>query len=436
VSAAPADELDPGRELYDPTVQALDATEVAARADAGLRETWARAWELPFYAERYAAAGLSAGEMPPLHEIPRVTKADHRADEAAHPPFGRHRAVTLDHARRVGVSTGTTGTPTYILYGPRDLDAMVRVSMRNNWRLGLRSGDRFTHSWPQYLYPTSAHGGRPYLDLGILEIPVGPPFSPESAAEHLRVWEHLRPTGFMMTASQFQTYEKVGDDVGIDFAALLEGSLLVYLDLACQFDAPRRRIEEAYGVRLHNLSGASEIPAFSVNDSRYHRGFQAAGDHVVIEVVDPVTGKEVPHGERGHLVVSSFGLDACYLRYDLEDVVVRPAPDGPAADDPTGETGPRYFLVGRGADAVRVDGREALFPLDVQLALDDHGAPEFQLVPDADTSMLRVRVEHDGSGDIVGALLTERLGVRVDVEAVAPGTLPRAAFKPRRIAVS
>jgi len=419
---------DGGRELWDPAVQALDAATVAARAMAGLRDTWARMWDLPFYAERYVAAGFTRGEMPPLGEIPRVTKADHRADEAAHPPFGRHRAVGIDDALRIGVSTGTTGTPTFIFYGPRDLDAMVRVSVRNNWRLGLRAGDRFTHSWPQYLYPTSAHGGRPYLELGVVEIPVGPPFSPEVAAEHLHVWEQLRPTGFMMTASQFQTYEKVGEEVGIDFAQLLEGHLLVYLDLACQFESPRRRIEDAYGVRLHNLSGASEVPAFSVNDSRFHHGFQAAGDHVYLEVCDPVTGDPVPDGEPGHLVVSTFGLDACHLRYDIEDFVVR------STDiDPTGETGPRYVLIGRGADAVTVGGRR-VFPLDVQLALDAHGAPEFQLVHGEDDAMLRVRVEHEGDGAGIAAVLEQQLAVPVSVEIVGTGSLPRAAFKPRRIA--
>ncbi len=236
-----------------------------------------------------------------------------------------------------------------------------------------------------------------------------------------------------MTASQFQTYEKVGDEIGIDFAKLVEGHLLVYLDLACQFDEPRRRIEDAYGVRLHNLSGASEVPAFSVNDSKYHCGFQAAGDHVVIEVCDPVTGAPVAEGERGHLVVSTFGLDTCHLRYDVEDFVVRVTDD-----DPTGEHGDRYRLIGRGADAVLVDGR-MVFPLDVQLALDDsgvrgRGAPEFQLVHGGDESALRVRVEHEGDGTALAAVLSERLGVAAEVETLEPGSLPRAAFKPRRIA--
>jgi phenylacetate-CoA ligase len=419
---------DQDRELWDPDCQARQEAAVAAAVADGLAAEWDRVWDVPvpFYRDRFEAAGFGRAEMPPFAEIPRTAKPDHRADEAAHPPFGRHRAVTLERARRLGVSSGTTGKPTFIFYGARDLDAMVRVGTRNNWRLGLRPGMRFTHSWPQYLYPTAAHGGKPYLELGVVEIAVGPPFSPEAAAEHLRLWEVLAPDGFMMTGSQLRTYEEAGAGIGVDFAALIEGKVLVYLDAACQFDEPRRRMEAAYGVRLHNLSGASEVPAFSVNDCRHHTGFHAAGDHVVIEVCDPVTGVPVPDGQRGTLVVSTYGLDALYLRYDVEDYAVRAS--GPC---PCGETGPRYVLLGRAADAVTVAGR-TLLPLDVQLALDDQGAPEFQLVP-GDETRLRVRVESEGAGDPT-AVLSERLDVPVEVEALAPGTLPRAAFKPRRVA--
>ena len=136
----PHPRTDPERELFDPSIQALDPVELERRRAEGLRNTWDRMWELPFYAELWGAAGLSRADMPPLSEIPRTTKSAHRVDEAAHPPFGRHRTVGLDDARRLGVSTGTTGAPTFIFYGPRDLDAMVEIGKRNNWRLGMPRG--------------------------------------------------------------------------------------------------------------------------------------------------------------------------------------------------------------------------------------------------------------------------------------------------------
>ena len=301
------------------------------------------------------------------------------------------------------------------------------------WRHGVRAGDRFTHSWPQGIYPTNVTGGRSYLTIGALEIAVGPPFTPDMAAEHLRLWQLLRPTAFMMTGAQLRTYEEAAAATGTDLAALLDGAILVFLEAACQFERPRQRVEAAYGVRIRNTGGASEIPGFATTDCPAHTGLHVAGDHFVVQACDPETGREVADGERGTLVVSAFGIDALFLRYDLQDIVV--VSRGTCE---CGETGPRYTLLGRRADAVDVDGR-MLLPLDVQLALEDvdaHGAPEFQLVPDGDPARLCLRVEaDDGRGDrhLAGAI-GEALGVPAEVETVPVGSLPRSSFKPRRVA--
>jgi phenylacetate-CoA ligase len=418
------------RALWDPDVQARDPVDVAANAAASLREEWERLWELPlaFHRQRMEAAGLGRDEMPPLDEIPRFDKAALRADEAAHPPFGTHRVVGLEQARRVGSSTGTTGTPTIIFYGERDLEVSGEVNVRNMWRHGVRRGDRFTHSWPQGIYPTNVTASRSYLTLGVLEIAVGPPFSVDVAVEHLRLWELLRPTAFMMTGGQLLTYEAAAAASGIDLVERTAGGTLVLLEASCQFDGPRTRVERAYGVHLRNTGGASEVPGLATTDCVHHTGLHVAGDHVVVQACDPVTGREVPDGERGTLVVSVFGIDAHFLRYDLQDVVTVSR-----GRCPCGESGPRYTLLGRGADAVPVAGR-TLLPLDVQLALEPVGSPEFQLVADPDARRLRMRVECDGDARGIVTAVVESLDVEVDAETVAVGSLPRSSFKPRRVA--
>lgn len=422
--------------LWDADIQGRDEATVAATAQAGLTEEWARIWDEPvaFYRERFEAAGLRAAELPPLDEIPRTDKAALRADEAAHPPFGTHRVVGLEDALRIGSSTGTTGTPTLIFFGQRDLEVALEVGTRNMWRHGVRAGDRFTHAWPQGIYPTNVTGGRSYLAVGALEISVGPPFSVDDAASHLRLWEILRPTAFMMTGAQLRTYEEAAAANGIDLPALLDDSILVFLEASCQFEGPRQRVESAYNVRIRNIGGASEIPGLATTDCFAHTGLHVAGDHFVIQACDPETGREVPDGERGSLVVSGFGIDASFLRYDLQDIVT--VSRGRCE---CGETGPRYTLLGRGADAVEVGGR-VLLPLDVQLALEEAGAPEFQIAadsdnPDAEHRALRIRIEDDGdkASTFVG-VLQESLGVTAEVEIVAVGSLPRSAFKPRRTA--
>ncbi len=310
--------------LWDAEVQGRDPTEAQRIASEALRNEWARVWELPvsYYRDLYAGAGLGPGELPPLDEIPRADKPALRADEAAHPPFGTHRVVGLEAAIRLGSSTGTTGAPTMIFFGPNDLEVAGVVGVRNMWRHGVRAGDRYTHSWPQGIYPTNVTGGRSYVTLGALEIAVGPPFTVDIAAEHLRLWQLLRPTAFMMTGSQLRTYEEAAAATGIDLASLLDGAILVFLEAACQFVRPRQRVETAYDVQIRNIGGASEIPGFATTDCAAHAGLHVAGDHFVVQACDPVTGREVPDGERGTLVVSAFGLDALFLRYDLQDIVM------------------------------------------------------------------------------------------------------------------
>ena len=415
------------RELWDPPRQALDPPARAATVEAGIADVWARVWEtpIPFYRDKLAAAGFGPDEVPPLDEIPLTVKQELRDDERLHPPFGTHRAVGLAEATRLAVSSGTTAAPTFIFYGPKDLAVHVEVSVRSLWRYGVRPGDRFTHPWPQGLYPTGVSAGRQYLELGVLEIPVGPPFTRQAAVEHLRLWELLRPNVFLLSGHQILTYEDAAADAGVDFRALLEGANVGFIEAACQFEGPRRRLEEHYGFRLHNMGGASDVPGFGTSDCRFHTGLHAAGDHLRVQVCDPVTGREVPAGERGTLVVTAFGLDAVVLRFDVEDVVV--APPEPC---PCGETGDRYTLLGRAADLSVVAGRPIL-PLDVQLALDDQGAPEFQVVRDGDDRVLRLRVEETTTR--LAGLLRERLDVPVEVEAVPPGSLPRSSFKPRRV---
>jgi phenylacetate-CoA ligase len=269
--------------------------------------------------------------------------------------------------------------------------------------------------------------GRQYLELGVLEIPVGPPFTREAAVEHLRLWQRVRPTAFLLSGHHLLTYEDAGAEAGVDFGDLVSGSRVGFIDAACQFDGPRRRVESHYGFRLHNMGGASDVPGFGTSDCRFHTGLHAAGDHLVLQVCDPATGQEVPAGERGTLVVSAFGLDALVLRFDVEDIVT-----AGVTPCPCGETGPRYTLLGRAADRVVVDGREIL-PIDVQLALDELGAPEFQVVKDGRPGALSLRVETEGSGRALAGALAERLSVQVEVEEVPPGSLLRSTFKPRRV---
>lgn len=426
--------LDDTRSFWNPTAQTMPPDELAALASAGFAREWRRVWDLPipFYRDRFEQAGLSADVVPDLDDIPTTTKGDLRANEAAFPPFGTHRSVQLADAVRIGRSTGTTGgRPVFILMGQRDLETAIEFQARAIWSFPLRPGQRFTHAWPGGLYVSSTTTGFYYVKTGVLELPMGPPVTPEVAAEHVALWDLLEPDGFLLSLSQWELYQDAAASSGIDFGKIVGGKVAALFDMSFQFDGPRRRVEEAFGITIRNMGGVGEVPGFGCADCDFRTGLHVPGDHVIVQAVDPSTGRRVPDGERGHLVVTTYDMDAFFVRYDVEDIVS--VEHGPC---PCGQTGPRFRVYGRAADAAMVQGTTVL-PTDIQVALDGHGAPEFQVVLEGgrDRDRLDVRIEaaSDAEGHAMGEVLASTLGVPVAVERLEVGSLPRSTFKPRRV---
>jgi phenylacetate-CoA ligase len=415
------------RELFEPDAQSADPEKLRRAALDGIAAEWSRAWNdpLPFYRRKFEAAGLTADAVPDLDDIPRTTKPELRGDVDAHPPLGTARSISVEQAIRMGSSTGTTGKPWLILYSAHDLDEWIPIRLRYWWRNGLRPGGKLSHSWPMGLYSTGVLGGRDFLALDVMEIPCGPPLTPADVQLHLDVWQTLRPTAFMVTGSQLLTYAEAAAERGFDLNELTDGSSLILSEAACQFEGPRRRVEERYGAEVHNISGASEVTGYSLSDCKHHTGLHVPSGHHWVQVCDPVTGRELPAGERGTLVVSTFGLDSYFLRYDLEDVVSLSTDPCPC-----GETGQRYTYLGRLGDIAEIEGKK-LLPIDVQVALDEFDAPEFQM-KSGPGDALSLRVETEQSATTLAGDLGAVLGVPVTIETVSAGTLPRATFKARR----
>lgn len=423
------------REMWDEAAETEPMESRRQRSLAALKTEWFRVWDepIPFYRDKFEAAGLTRDAMPALDEIPVTRKGELRANEAEHPVFGTHRSTRLYkdgqiNALRIAQSTGTTGKAWYIFYSKDDLLRWRALNKEQLWRNGVRPGNHFTHAWPGGMYPTGILGGAQYSDLDVIELPVGPPFSAADALRHIQIWQDCGIDALMCTISQLQIYDAAAQGAGIDLASILKGKPLITSGEAIwQFEAGRKRIEDAYGVSLFNIGGASEAPGFVTADSRYHDGLICPTDHYWIQVCDPETGKEVPPGTPGHLVINAFGMDHFMLRYDLEDLVV--LHEGP---DKSGRTAQRYTILGRLADRAIVGGK-ALLPIDVQLALETFGAPEYTMAAGvADALMLNI--EGEGSAARLTDGLSAALGVPVVITEVPVGSIPRSTFKQRRLA--
>jgi len=417
---------DVDRPLFDPAREAMPRDVRRAEQLAAIEREWERAWQIPFYRDRYRAAGLTAGAFPGLDAIPLTRKSDLRLNEADNPPFGSHRAVQLHDATRIARSTGTTGKPWYTFYTIGDIDRMSEIDRTIYWRCGYRPGMHYSLSFPQNLYPTNVNGGRSMRQAGMLEIPVGVPFSQADAISHIQVWQELGVDIAMCSLPQLNAYDEAAREMGVDLAAVLDGAILVLIEASMQWEAPRRRLEAAYNVKVRNTYGVSDCIGFACLDGEEHSGMAQPVNYYMIQICDPETGREVEPGTPGHLVVTMFGMDQFLMRFDSEDVVVeRTEPC------PTGSTLMRWNYLGRTPD-MAVIGDTRILPVQVQLELESFGAPEFGITPGV-ADRLKVKAEHPDA-DAIARHLSERLGVPAEVDSIPVGSLPRSLYKPRRLA--
>jgi phenylacetate-CoA ligase len=373
-----------------------------------LQEAVDTATGAPFFACRLAELGLRPDDITSvddLRHLPVITKDDLRRSESDCPPLGDYRVEPLTRAVRLGMSSGTTGKPTTMLWTKHDLDVECELSARNHYRMGIRPGMVIVSAHPGYL-----NGGQPlqqasYDYMGCLLVSIGPPENPEAAERVLRAIAGLPVDRWQLFPAALQRLREAAERIGFD-------------------GLPPPEVGGAES-QYDKISAGQECVAYLGSTCGRSAGAHLAEDHAIVEVLDTHTGDPVGDGQRGQLVVTSLNRDNPMLRYNVEDIVrVESAPC------PCGETTRRGFFEGRTKDIVVVDDR-AILPIDVAKALP--AGAEFVIVRHrSPADRLQVRVEGSPDGD-VHERISAATGVPVEIEWVTVGELPRAAYKAQRV---
>lgn len=418
------------RRYFDPEIQTMPLDQVRQLQAQRLGRQLDRIWStpIPFFQRKLEKAGLKRSDMRGLEDLPSIPttlKTELRESEAEHPPFGDYRGAPPEVAVRLGASTGTSGRPTLILWTRKDLDVDYMASFRGRWRWGLRPGMSLANAHPFGMNAGGWHFSHGIEGLGALNIPSGPPVGAQHIRDVVEVWRRLKPDMYRLFGNVATTYADAARAAGLDPAA--------DLNLTMAGDHP----SEQY---LMASSGLEALPLLgSACDER--DGAHLAEDLAIVEVIDRHSGKACGHGERGNLVVTVLEKDNFLLRYDLEDIVrlnTKPCP--------CGETHRRLFYEGRVRDLVPANGKEVL-PIDVALLLYEFPevstpSAEYQIVRKIGVSdRLIVRLEYDPGRVADRAAITQRLadrfqdtlGVRLELELVERGSVPRFAYKAARV---
>ncbi|NWG04438.1 MAG: AMP-binding protein [Syntrophaceae bacterium] len=202
----------------------------------------------------------------------------------------------------------------------------------------------------------------------------------------------------------------------------------------------KKKIEGKYGIPFMTLYGAVETVPFAAAECEARKGMHINADVGILEVVDPKTGKLLPEGEEGELVVTMFEREAMPLiRYRVGDV----GSILPYEICSCGRTMPKMsYVKGRVSQIVNIRGKNIL-PIDVEevIAGFEDLENEFRIIcSKQEMEVLKLRIEHKSEvkqlkvlKEKVEEMFFNNLGINTELDLVPKGKLERVTFKAQRI---
>jgi phenylacetate-CoA ligase len=393
----------------------------------------------PFYQRRFVAAGLTRPSIRSLDDfawLPFTTKADLLDDQQRRPPYGTNLSRPLQDYIRCHQTTGTSGRRLRWLDTPESW----RWLTDELWpaifaAAGLRDDDRlfFPFSFGPFLGFWAAFDGAHRLGRFVL---AGGGFS---TSARLQLLLDHQITVVLCTPTYGLRMAEVAAADGFDLAGSPVRMLIVAGEPGGSIPAVRQRLEDAWGARVYDHSGMTEIGSLGVEFEKLPGKPFLLEDHCIAEVVDPKTAAPTPEGELGELVLTNLGrLDSPLFRYRTGDLV-RPRYDQRPAQAPFPYVHLEGGVLGRVDDMLWIKGNN-VYPSAVESVLREFAdLVEFQLEASQPVGDLTIRIE-TAAGDEgesycrrVETAIHDRLYFRPKVVLVPTGTLPRFEMKASRL---
>ncbi|MDI6727041.1 MAG: hypothetical protein QMD32_08735, partial [Smithellaceae bacterium] len=223
--------------------------------------TWAYV-NSPFYRRLYQEAGLAPGDIKTFEDIRRVPKTDKgmlRAVQSRPPfPYGDILAVPLSEVTVFRQTSGTTGTPVYQADTWQDWEWWAECWAYILYAQGYRDTDRVFIPFGYNIFVAFWAGHYGAEKLGCEVVPGG---VMDTQARIMKMRE-LKCTAFMATPTYVLGMAEAARKMGIDPAKdLFIKRITCAGEPGASIPATKKRMEEAWGCRVFDHIGATEIGA-------------------------------------------------------------------------------------------------------------------------------------------------------------------------------
>jgi phenylacetate-CoA ligase len=367
--------------------------------------------------------------------FPLTTKAELVADQQANPPYGTNLTYPLNRYTRFHQTSGTSGQPMRWLDTPESWDAMIESWSEVFRAAGVQAGDRvmFAFSFGPFLGFWLAFEAAERL--GGLCLPGGG----LSSAARLRLMRDNQANVLCCTPTYAMRLAEVAATERIEIAALHVKTIIVAGEPGGSIPATRAKLQSLWpGARIFDHHGMTEVGPVT-HECPVHPGvLHVIESGYLAEVIDPASGQSATNGELILTTLTRTGSPL--LRYRTGDLVKC---EERGAKCECGRNTLRLSggILGRVDDMVIVRGVN-VYPSAVEEILRrEADLTEYQVhvTKQGPLSELRLEIEPaDRCADVNGLKTRVRqsletaFNLRIPVDTVAPGSLPRFEMKAKR----
>ena len=393
---------------------------------------------VPFYRKKMESLGVKPHDVQGIADVVKLpfTTKDEMRDVY---PYGL-LAVDLKEIVEIHTSSGTTGKPVVDAYTAGDIEVWAEVMART-----LAAGGTTRHDIVQNAYGYGLFTGGLGVHYGARKIGATViPISGGNTKRQLAILQDFKSTILTCTPSYSLFLAEAAREEGIDLGKV--GLKAGFFGAEPWSEGMRAEIEEKLRALAIDIYGLTEIigPGVATECERQD-GLHICEDHFYPEIIDPETGRVLPDGEKGELVITTITKEGTpVLRYRTRDITY--LDHSPCA---CGRTSVRmHRVLGRTDDMLIIRGVN-VFPSQIEeVVLKFEGVePHYQLVVERRDQLdeLEVQVEMNErmfSDEIKNLERTERsieadlyatLNIHTRVRLVEPKSLARSEGKAKRI---
>ncbi|MCO5382704.1 MAG: phenylacetate--CoA ligase [Methanosarcina barkeri] len=305
--ASTESELDSNAQLYHTEISEEDTF---AKLKALLKHVVANS---PFYQEKFKEANVDIEKIKSLEDL-KILPFTNKEELRDAYPLGL-KAVPDSEVIRIHSSSGTTGKPVIIPYTRKDVDIWAQMMMRCYMLAGLNNLDRIQIT-PGYGLWTAGIGFQLGAErLGAMAIPTGP----GNTEKQLEMFTDLKSTALASTSSYALLLAEEIEKRGLKDRIRLRVGIIGSERWS---EKMRSRIETELGIETFDIYGLTEIygPGIAL-DCSFHEGMHYWSDYLLFEIIDPITGEQLPDGTLGELVITTLTKEgAPLIRYRTRDL--------------------------------------------------------------------------------------------------------------------